>query len=334
MLADSLKLIALGKIMEDEKTMSDYNITDGKFLVAMVQKAKKKPAEPKPEEVKEEEVAPAEPLVEQPAAADAAAEAAPADAAVAASANIPAQPAQPADEFNPEQQAALTEMENMGFPRDQCEAAYRAAFFNSERAIEYLLNGIPEGALQQPSPVAPPQPAPGTNTGAGAATAGAPAAAGGQPDFSALTSNPMFAQLRERMLSDPNFLQQFMTQLQTTQPQLFAQIQSNPQAFLAALVGNEGGIPGMEGGEGGDGADPPNVIRVTQDEKEAIERLQSLGFPRHRAIEAYMSCDKNEEWAANYLFENSGADDQWEQEVVQEESLAGQDPAAAQDPAA
>ena len=137
------------------------------------------------------------------------------------------------------------------------------------------------------------------------------------------------------MLTDPNFLQQFMTQLQTTQPQLFTQIQANPQAFLAALVGNESGLmPGMEGGEGGDGNDPPNVIRVTQDEKEAIERLQALGFPRHRAIEAYMSCEKNEEWAANYLFENSGADDQWEQDVVQEESMAHPDAADAQIPGA
>ena len=67
---------------------------------------------------------------------------------------------------------------------------------------------------------------------------------------------------------------------------------------------------GGAGAEGG--ADPPGVIRVTQEEKDAIERLQALGFPRHRAIEAYMSCDKNEEWAANYLFENMGADDQWE----------------------
>ena len=37
----------------------------------------------------------------------------------------------------------------MGFPRDQCEAAFRAAFFNAERATEYLLNGIPDNVSQQ-----------------------------------------------------------------------------------------------------------------------------------------------------------------------------------------
>lgn len=32
---------------------------------------------------------------------------------------------------------------SMGFPREQCVAALRAAYNNSERAVEYLLNGIP-----------------------------------------------------------------------------------------------------------------------------------------------------------------------------------------------
>lgn len=34
----------------------------------------------------------------------------------------------------------------MGFEREDCIKALRAAFNNSERAIEYLLNGIPEVA--------------------------------------------------------------------------------------------------------------------------------------------------------------------------------------------
>lgn len=148
-----------------------------------------------------------------------------------------------------------------------------------------------------------------------------PGAGAGMPDFSAIQNNPMFDQLRQRIIQDPQFFQQFMAQISQSQPQLYQQIQQNPQAFLQLLLGGAGG--GMGGGMD-DGPDPPGVIRVTQEEKEAIERLESLGFPRHRAIEAYMSCDKNEELAANYLFDNAGADDQYEQDVAQEESMEDQ----------
>jgi UV excision repair protein RAD23 len=38
-----------------------------------------------------------------------------------------------------ERAAQIAEMENMGFERSQIDLAMRAAFYNSERAIEYLL---------------------------------------------------------------------------------------------------------------------------------------------------------------------------------------------------
>ena len=56
----------------------------------------------------------------------------------------------------------------------------------------------------------------GGMSGAGAGAGGA----GGNP-LGFLANNPMFAQIRERMIQDPSFLQTFMSQLAQTQPQLY-----------------------------------------------------------------------------------------------------------------
>ena len=66
MKADTLKLIAYGKVLDqDDKTAAEYNIKEADFIVAMVQKAKPAPKPKKEEPPKEEPKPAAEP---QPAA--------------------------------------------------------------------------------------------------------------------------------------------------------------------------------------------------------------------------------------------------------------------------
>jgi UV excision repair protein RAD23 len=76
-------------------------------------------------------------------------------------------------------------MEAMGFPRGEIDRALRAAYFNPDRAIEYLLNGIPEHvqaeqrqAQQNRQAAAQPSPGPG---GAAAPAANTPAAPAADP---------------------------------------------------------------------------------------------------------------------------------------------------------
>ena len=55
----------------------------------------------------------------------------------------------------------------------------------------------------------------------------------------------------------------------------------------------------------GGGAPPgATVVSLTADEAAAVGRLQGLGFSKQRVLEAYLACDKNEEMAANFLFES------------------------------
>jgi len=227
-----------------------------------------------------------------------------------------------------ERAAQIAEMESMGFERSQIDLAMRAAFYNSERAIEYLLTGIPENLQQEnraPAAPAAASPAPAAENpaaggepgnlfdlaaaanqggrggaargGAAAAAAGGDlgAAAAGLGNLDFLRNNPQFQQLRQVVQQNPQMLEPILQQVGAGNPQLAQLIGQHPEQFLQLL--NEDGD--------NDAPLPPGAqaISVTEEEREAIERLCRLGFPRDQAIQAYFACDKNEELAANFLFE-------------------------------
>ena len=60
--------------------------------------------------------------------------------------------------------------------------------------------------------------------------------------------------------------------------------------------------PGMMGGGAGGGG--PTVLRLSDEEMAAVDRLTEMGFDRAEAAQAFLACDKNEALAANLLMDS------------------------------
>jgi UV excision repair protein RAD23 len=109
-------------------------------------------------------------------------------------------------------------------------------------------------------------------------------------------------------------------QLRTT-AQMLGQIPPEQlQQYMMQAMGGGGGGGGFGGMMGGGGG--PQVLRLTEEEMAAVDRLADMGFDRTEAAQAYLACDKNEALAANLLMDSmadgggfgfgggSGGDDQ------------------------
>uniref|UniRef100_A0A0C9RLH4 Ubiquitin receptor RAD23 n=1 Tax=Wollemia nobilis TaxID=56998 RepID=A0A0C9RLH4_9CONI len=226
----------------------------------------------------------------------------------------------------------ILDMGGGSWDRETVIRALRAAFNNPERAVEYLYSGIPEVAevpipvAQQPSNPLPAGQAPATtaptqtappsggpnaaplnlfpqglpNMGAAAGTGAG--VEGGALDF--LRNNQQFQALRTMVQANPQILQPMLQELSKQNPQLMRLIQDHQADFLRLInepvEGAEGDLLGQLGGA------IPHSINVTPEEREAIERLEAMGFDRALVIEAFLACDKNEQLAANYLLEHAG----------------------------
>lgn len=113
-------------------------------------------------------------------------------------------------------------------------------------------------------------------------------------------------------LGDPAQMMQMLAALPAPQRAQFAQSMGlSPQQF-EGFMQMMAQMPPEELNQmlsGGMGADPPNVIRLTEEEMAAVNRLVALGFSQQQAAQAYMACDKNEALAANLLLEGGWMDD-------------------------
>jgi len=94
-------------------------------------------------------------------------------------------------------ESAVASILGMGFPEPDVRVALMAAFGNPDRAVDYLMSGIPPGAMAQVNAMAA-RPAAGPSSSGPAPTAGGPLAA--------LRSHAQFEEMKRLMQSDPTRL--------------------------------------------------------------------------------------------------------------------------------
>lgn len=331
--ADKQKLIYNGKVLENADPLSKYEINEKKFLVVMVPKPQAAPAKPaastptaseasggasasdkkeekmdvdKKEEVKEPEK---KPDGEKKDAST------PQTPIVAPNPPLPTPTSDlvVGEDYNKMVQNIM----DMGYDRDQVVAALTASFNNPDRAVEYLLTGIPpalrsEGSASSGQDAPASDNAPSTPAAAAAGLAAAVEGGGGTGSAGSDPADPLaflrtqeeFQQMKRLLQQNPNMLNALLQHIGQSNPELLQVISQNQEAFIRMINESDGGQPAGGGGRpaaGGEGLGESGVIQVSPQDKEAIERLKALGFPEHLVVQAYFACEKNENMAANFL---------------------------------
>nr|XP_028963765.1 ubiquitin receptor RAD23d-like [Malus domestica] len=335
-------LIHQGKVLKDDTTLEQNNVAENSFIVIMLTKPKASPAGASSKQgaaTSQAQPASTAPTSAAPppssSSSSSCSSSCPQPAAQTAAVVAPTDSRSDVYGQAASNLVAGTTLEStvqqildMGggsWDRETVVRALRAAFNNPERAVEYLYSGIPEQAeappaaqvpageqaanpmaanppAQAPQPVAPtggpnanpldlfPQGLPNMGANAGA----------GNLDF--LRNSPQFQALRAMVQANPQILQPMLQELGKQNPHLMQLIQAHQADFLRLI--NEP----VEGGEGNLleqlGAAVPQAVTVTPEEREAIERLEAMGFDRALVLEVYFACNKNEELAANYLLDH------------------------------
>ncbi|XP_027838875.2 UV excision repair protein RAD23 homolog B [Aphis gossypii] len=304
-LAENQKLIYAGKILSDDTKISDCNIDSKKFVVVMVSKAAGAAStssatnvagtssassivtKPSPSSSTSQKPAEKSPLpVEQPRVEE---------QSTSPVIESPASEITSDDEY----ERVVQNVMDMGYERSQVENALRASFNNPDRAVEYLLTGIPDELQADPSINQSMSSLLSEDTGSSTGSSQVPQA----DPLAFLRNQPTFQQMRSVVQQNPELLNSVLQQIGQTNPALLQMISNNQEAFVRMLnEPNEGAGAGAAAAPAAAGRGPGGYdVPVSPQDKEAIDRLKALGFPEHQVVQAYFACEKNENMAANLL---------------------------------
>jgi len=236
---------------------------------------------------------------------------------------------------------AIQSFLEMGFDKDNIERCMRAAYYNPNRAYEFLLTGIPRQSqqLQQPSLVRDEGDGEDEDSGSFAVEENTQqnqsqqqqqqqeplvsdtrtTQVQGNPTLrEMLASYPQFEQIRAAIQQNPQLMHPILARIAQEYPQLMQLIQQNPQEFVQIVnqpLSQQQQQPQQpqQPQQQTQQQPPVGTIFVNQQEKEAIDRLVGMGFDRMEAAQAYFAMDKNEEAAANFLLESLEEDNVMDQ---------------------
>lgn len=175
--------------------------------------------------------------------------------------------------FGMSQEQLDAQIENLigitGTDREQALAALRAAYFDLNTAVNFVFEGIPQanngfggGApIQQYGDQGVP------DDGDDYQGADNPEANQGILELQQLMSNPAFQQIRAQARANPQLIPQILEYLRVNNPNLHQLLIQNQELQQMLLLGRDGPEAGGRPPRGS------NVIQITQEENDAIERV-------------------------------------------------------------